>query len=307
MPVPAVAGPAGGSSPTTSSTASGSASTTTASRSASATSPSSRTWTSSRAPVTTFAQLERRALALVADGRASVPLAVGQGARGSAVVLGPLFTGTRRLPLRPQRGRQPRPLQRRDRQPRPPQQRRSIDRWNDTGLLVGRHDGRRPHSGPSRPAGAVLDHRSLVGRCPGRARPSPSRSPTVPTIVDGLAPAPFLGIEGVMVTSYRRGARQPRSTRWPWCDGTSATRPSRRSSRRNGGGTGRGRGRPWGPSCGSSTKRDGWEWPCRTSRRRNWPGGRCPTPGGSPPAVPGAAPARAAFSAAQRDVLEAVG
>ncbi len=150
---------------------------------------------------TTFSQLERRALALVADGRAKVPLAVGQGARGSAVVLAPLFTGLGGYLFGRNAAGSLDPYNVGIASPALLGNAARIDRWNDTGLLVGGMTARSALR--SFVAGeAPFWITGLWSAAALRSVPFPVEVTPVPPIVDGLVPAPLLGIEGIMVTRY---------------------------------------------------------------------------------------------------------
>jgi arabinogalactan oligomer/maltooligosaccharide transport system substrate-binding protein len=152
-------------------------------------------------PPASFAELERRGLALVAGGRARVPLAVGQGPRGSAVVLGPLFSGIGGYLFGRNSAGSLDPYNVGIASPALLANAAAIDRWNDTGVL----------DGSLTPRSAMRAF--VTGRAPYwitgtwsagalGALPFPVEVTPLPAIVEGLAPAPFLGIEGVMVTRY---------------------------------------------------------------------------------------------------------
>ena len=154
--------------------------------------------------VPTFAQLERRALALVAAGTASVPLAAGQGARGGAVILGPLFTGLGGYIFGRNAAGSLDPYNVGIASHALLENAHIVNRWNETGVIaesLSASDARRAFTAGEAPfwltgTWSVAALETLPFR---------TRVTSVPSIVKGVDPAPFLGIEGVMVTTYARG------------------------------------------------------------------------------------------------------
>lgn len=151
--------------------------------------------------VTTFAQLEKRALKLLKSQKATVGLAVAQGAQGNAYFMQPLFAGLGGYVFgtTPTGAVDPAVVGIANETFR--KNARIIDGWNTAGLVSSSVDlaaaeaafvqGKAPFwiTGPwSTPA---------LNKVPFGYRVSP-----VPTIVEGLATSPFIGSRGFMVTKW---------------------------------------------------------------------------------------------------------
>lgn len=154
-------------------------------------------------PTTTFTALERRGLRLVADGRADMALAVGQGSEADGAALYPLLSGLGGYLFGRNAAGSLDPYNVGIACPVFLANAERIDEWNDTGFLSAKVSpddaraaflsGRAPYwiAGPDEAAaldGVEFDY---------DVRP-------VPPIVDGVAPAPLLKVEGVAVTTYAR-------------------------------------------------------------------------------------------------------
>ncbi len=152
-------------------------------------------------PVESFAELERRALSLMAQDRVRLPLAVGQGGVPEALYVAPLFTGLGGYLF----GRNPAgsldPYNVGIGSPALLESTPEIDRWNRIGLLSS-------DVSVTQAQAAFLSGQApfwITGTTSARllsAAAFDSRVEPVPQIVEGIAPAPYLDIEGVMVTSY---------------------------------------------------------------------------------------------------------
>lgn len=156
----------------------------------------------------TFAELETLALALKKSGKATVPLAVQQGAGGDAYHMYPLFTGlggyifgktangsynTKDIGVYSKAFQQNAAL---------------INKWNKEGLISSKVDndiakatflaGKSPFyiTGPWNLSDIKDATKSKVKRY---------RITPVPPIVAGQKPVPFIGAQGVMLTSFAKG------------------------------------------------------------------------------------------------------
>lgn len=155
-------------------------------------------------PVKTFAELNKKAIALKKKGQADVGLAVAQGAAGNAYFMNPLFTGLGGYVFGSNAAGTLDPtdvgIDNADFQ----KYMGKIDKWNASGLINSALDvkaaetaftsGRAPFwiTGPwSTAALSSLTFKYYL-------------SP-VPPIVTGLVPAPYLGVKGFMVTSFAEG------------------------------------------------------------------------------------------------------
>ncbi|MHB1166098.1 MAG: sugar ABC transporter substrate-binding protein [Candidatus Nanopelagicales bacterium] len=149
----------------------------------------------------TFAELSAMALALKKAGKVTVPFAVPQGAAGDAYHMYPLFSGLGGYifgtnpsgSVNPKKVGLDNPTFRKNQG--------IINAWNKTGLINSKVDygiakdaftsGKSPFwiTGPW----SLSDLKAL---------PFKYRVTTVPTIVDGITPVPFLGAQGFMVTKF---------------------------------------------------------------------------------------------------------
>ena len=152
-------------------------------------------------PVKTFAELNKKAIALKKEGLVDVGIAVAQGSAGNAYFMNPLFTGLGGYVFGKNAAGSLDPTNIGIDNPDFRNSMARIDRWNAAGLISSALDvksaetaftsGRAPFwiTGPwSTQALSALTFKYYL-------------SP-VPQIVPGQVPAPYLGIKGFMVTSF---------------------------------------------------------------------------------------------------------
>jgi arabinogalactan oligomer / maltooligosaccharide transport system substrate-binding protein len=151
----------------------------------------------------TFSELSTQALALKKAGKVTVPFAVPQGANGDAYHMYPLFSGLGgyvfgSLPsgsLNVKNVGLDNPTFRKNQH--------FINEWNASGLINSKVDG------------GIAETAFLSGKAPFwitgpwsldkiKALPFKYRVTTVPPIVAGIAPVPFLGAQGGMVTKFAK-------------------------------------------------------------------------------------------------------